>query len=415
MFETTSKTLPITKDMVRLAYRKVRSNKGSAGVDKESLEDFQKDLSGNLYKLWNRMASGSYFPKAVKEVAIPKANGGTRKLGIPTVSDRIAQQVIKTYLEPRLEMEFSENLYGYRPIKNAHQALEQVRKNVREYAWVLDIDIKNFFDEVDHDLLTKALDKHVEERWVKFYIKRWLETPIQKADGSMEAKQGKGTPQGGVISPLLANLYLHYVLDKWMELKYPEVSFVRYADDIVVHCNTEEQAKEILESIRERMAECRLRMNEEKTKIVYCVDYRRKKNHYQKQFDFLGFSFKPMTCLNKDKGLFTVYDCIISQKSQTKINEKWKELGFYRKSTLSMQQIAEMVNPIMRGVINYYGKFNYWRLRRVAEQFHYRLARWALKKYKRFKNSFKKAYRWIKEIKSSYEYLFCHWKLFKYL
>ena len=244
MFETESKTVPITKQMVKEAYRKVKANQGSAGVDKESLEEFQADLLNNLYKLWNRLSSGSYFPKTVREVSIPKANGGKRKLGIPTVSDRIAQQVIKSYVEPILEAVFEHNSYGYRPLKSAHQAIEAVAANVKQYAWVVDMDIKSFFDEVDHELLMKALDCHVEEKWVKMYIKRWLEASIQTQDGTLITKEGKGTPQGGVISPLLSNLYLHYVLDKWLVKHYPAVAFVRYADDVIVHCSSEQEAKQ---------------------------------------------------------------------------------------------------------------------------------------------------------------------------
>ena len=220
LFETKSKPIPITKDMVREAYRKVKANKGSAGVDAVSLKIFDENLSKNLYKIWNRMASGSYFPQPVKEVIIPKSNGGERKLGIPSISDRIAQEVVKTYLEPRFEAEFLPQSYGYRPNKSAHQALENVRDNVRQYAWVIDMDIKSFFDEVDHELLIKAVEKHVPENWARMYIKRWLETPIQTNDGLVQ-KQGQGTPQGGVISPLLANLFLHYVIDKWIEKTFP--------------------------------------------------------------------------------------------------------------------------------------------------------------------------------------------------
>ena len=224
LFGTESRTVPITKEMVRKAYKKVKSNQGSAGIDKESLEMYQANLLKNLYKLWNRLSSGSYFPQPVREVEIPKTNGGKRKLGIPTVSDRIAQEVIRSYLEPRLESQFHEHSYGYRPLKSAHQAVLQVQENVRKYAWVIDMDIKSFFDEVDHGLLMKALDKHVEEKWVKMYIKRWLECSSQSADGTLTTKEGKGTPQGGVISPLLSNLYLHYALDKWLHLKYPHIA-----------------------------------------------------------------------------------------------------------------------------------------------------------------------------------------------
>jgi group II intron reverse transcriptase/maturase len=278
LFETKSKPIPISKEMVRAAYRKVRSNKGSEGVDEEDLTQFKENLSKNLYKIWNRMASGSYFPKPVKEVIIPKANGGERKLGIPPVSDRIAQEVVKSYLEPRLEKVFLPNSYGYRPNKSAHQALAKVRENVRKYAWVIDMDIKSFFDEVDHELLMKAIDKHVPEKWVKMYIMRWLEAPVQTKEG-LVIKNGKGTPQGGVISPLLANLFLHYVLDKWIEKEYPTVTFVRYADDVVVHCVSEAQSQFILRAIKARLEACKLRLSEEKTKITYCQDYRRAKRN----------------------------------------------------------------------------------------------------------------------------------------
>ena len=246
LFETRSKPIPITKEMVRDAYRHVRSNKGSAGVDEEDLQKFEENLLPNLYKLWNRLSSGSYFPKPVKEVIIPKSGGGERKLGIPTVTDRIAQQVVKAFIEPRLESEFMANSYGYRPHKNAHQAIEQVRQNTRQYAWVVDMDISKFFDEVDHELLMKAVERHVSEKWVKMYIRRWLETPISTKEG-LVAKTGCGTPQGGVISPLLANLFLHYVLDKWIEKTFPTVAFVRYADDVIVHCISEQQSHYVLE------------------------------------------------------------------------------------------------------------------------------------------------------------------------
>ncbi len=304
LFETKSKTIPITKDMVREAYRKVRSNKGSAGVDEQDLNKFEENLSGNLYKLWNRMTSGSYFPQPVKEVIIPKSNGGERKLGIPTVSDRIAQEVIKTYLEPRLELVFSPSSYGYRPHKSAHQALEKVRENVRNYPWVIDMDIKSFFDEVDHELLLKAMERHVPEKWVILYIKRWLEAPVQ-TKAALVLKEGKGTPQGGVVSPLLANLFLHYVLDKWIEKTFPAVAFVRYADDAIVHCISEAQSKYILKAIKARLSDCKLQLSEEKTKIVYCEAYRRaKRKGYRKSFDFLGHSFKPMSKKSNRGGMF---------------------------------------------------------------------------------------------------------------
>jgi RNA-directed DNA polymerase len=413
MFETKSTTVPITKQMVREAYRKVKSNQGSAGVDKESLEMFEADLLNNLYKLWNRLSSGSYFPKPVREVMIPKANGNKRMLGIPTVSDRIAQQVIKAYLEPRLESEFLDNSFGYRPLKSAHQAVEAVRENVRQYAWVIDMDIKSFFDEVDHELLMKALDCHVEEKWVKMYIRRWLECSSQTKDGEIIPKDGKGTPQGGVISPLLSNLYLHYVLDKWLAKHYRQLAFVRYADDVVIHCKNEEEAQQMLVVIRQRLQECKLRLNEEKTKLVYCQDYRREKKNYKKKFDFLGFTFKPQSLASKRGGMFLGFDCSISQTAQSRIVMGWKKLNLHRQSTLTIQEIATRINPQMVGIIRYYGKFKKWALQKLMRHFHYRLAKWVLNKYKGLKGSLGKAYKWIKTIKVSYPNMFYHWTIYK--
>jgi len=418
LFETGSKTVPITKEMVRAAYRKVKSNNGSAGVDRESLEEFQQDLSGNLYKIWNRLASGSYHPQAVREVEIPKANGGKRKLGIPTVSDRIAQQVIKSYLEPRLESVFHKDSYGYRPLKGAHQAINQVRENVRTYSWVVDMDIKSFFDEVDHELLMKALDRHVAEKWVKMYIRRWLESPVQTKDGILIQKQGKGTPQGGVISPLLANLYLHYVLDRWLELHYPTVAFVRYADDVVVHCQSERQAQEVLQGIRTRLQECHLRLNETKTGIVYCKDYRKKeKKGYGNKFDFLGFSFQPMMYRSvRDSGnVFLGYGCEMSQKVITKVVTDWKQRKWHRQSHLSLQDIATRINTQMRGLINYFGGINSIGLHKLIRQLHFRIAKWAMNKYKRFRGHYGKAYKWLKEIKTSYPNMFYHWTVYNWI
>jgi RNA-directed DNA polymerase len=418
MFETRTSTVPVTKEMVKAAYRKVKANHGAAGIDKESLAMYQEDLLNNLYVLWNRLSSGSYFPKPLRSVSIPKSNGKQRTLGIPAVSDRIAQQVIKSYLEPRLEAHFHKNSYGYRPLKSAHQAVAAVQENVRSYAWVLDMDIKSFFDEVNHELLLKALDRHVEEKWVKMYLLRWLETPVQQADGTLIQKDGKGTPQGGVISPLLANLFLHYVLDKWIEKYYPQAAFVRYADDVIVHCRTEEEAKEVLAAIRLRLAECKLSLNEEKTKLVYCQDYRRvKKKSFGKKFDFLGFTFKPCSVASNRGGgsMFLGYGCAISQSAQTRIIQGWAKQNWHRRSSLTIQEIASEVNPQMRGIVRYYGKFKLWELRRLMLHFEFRLVKWVLNKYRKFKNSYTKAYQWIKELKKSYPAMFYYWTIFKHV
>lgn len=260
-----TKSVPISRPMVWEAYKKVRSNQGSAGVDQISRDEFEANRSKYLYKLWNRMASGSYFPPPVKEVEIPKKDGKVRKLGIPTIGDRVAQMVVKEYIEPRFEKIFSSNSYGYRPNRNAHQALESVRENCRKTDWVIDLDIKGFFDNIDHDKLLLAIEKHVSEKWCVLYIKRWLQMPVQTKSGELVQKLGKGTPQGGVISPLLANLFLHYAMDMWLENTHPTVSYVRYADDAILHCRNKAQAEEVLKTLNERMQSCRLELHPEKT------------------------------------------------------------------------------------------------------------------------------------------------------
>ncbi len=409
-----TKSIPISKQQIWLAYKKVKANQGSAGVDQISMEEFDAQRSKHLYKLWNRLASGSYFPPPVKEVEIPKKDGKVRKLGIPTIADRVAQMVVKEYLEARFEKIFSPNSYGYRPEKSAHQALEKVRQNCRKTDWVIDLDIKGFFDNIDHERLMLAVQKHVPEKWCLLYIQRWLTMPVQTKSGELIQKQGKGTPQGGVISPLLANLFLHYVLDKWLEKEYPQLSFVRYADDVIVHCYSEGQSLEVLNVIKNRLGQCKLRLSEAKTKIVYCQDYRRPKiKGYSKKFDFLGFTFKPRPKATKEGRMFLGYDCEISQKSQTRIIQKWKDLKFHKQSNIVIQDIANKLHLQTIGIARYYGYFKVWTLQRLFRNLENRLAKWVRNKYKAMKSSYSKAYKWLKSIRISYPTLFYHWQLFK--
>ena len=405
----TAKGIPITRSMVWHAYKKVRKNKGSGGVDGKTLKSYSEKLEDNLYKLWNRLTSGSYFPKAVKQVEIPKRDGRKRKLGIPTIDDRIAQQVIKDYLESRFERQFHENSYGYRPLKSAHQALEQVRQNVRKQDWVIDMDIKGFFDEVSHELLGKALKRHVSEKWVLMYINRWLTSPIKTESKELVYREGKGTPQGGVISPLLANLFLHYVFDKWLEQNYPSLSFVRYADDIIVHCNSEKQSEEVLQAIKDRMSECQLRLHETKTKIVHCKKYKMRSVSKTVKFDFLGFSFQPRPSATKEGRMFLGYDCAISQSSKNKIVSDIKSTKFQRWTYRSIEQIAEFFNAKILGWINYYGKFRKYKLYPLFRIFESRLIEWARRRYKRFNNSYIKASKWFYRYKKLNLKLFAHW------
>lgn len=401
--------------MVWSAYKKVRANKGSAGVDSVSMEEFDANRAKHLYKLWNRMASGSYFAPPVKEVEIPKKDGKIRKLGIPTISDRIGQMVVKEYIEPRLEKVFSTNSYGYRPNKNAHQALGSVRKNCWKTDWVIDLDIKGFFDNIDQDKLMLAVGKHMPEKWVQLYIRRWLAAPILTKSGELIIKSGKGTPQGGVISPLLANLYLHYGFDKWLERTDSTVNFTRYADDVIVHCNSKDHAEQTLKAIRQRLKEVGLELHPEKTKIVYCRDHRRQEEYPNVKFDFLGYSFQPRSTKSKTgSNMFLGFDCAISISSRKRIADKLGELEVESMSFKSIVGIAKQLNPMIRGWINYYGKFRISTLHKVFRLLNQRLVRWARKRYKRYKTSLKRGFQWLKRVQEQYPALFHHWQ-FKFL
>ena len=398
--------------MVWEAYKKVRASKGSAGVDSVSMEEFDANRSKYLYKLWNRMASGSYFPPPVKEVEIPKKDGKVRKLGIPTISDRVGQMVVKDYIEPRLEKEFSPNSYGYRPNKNAHQALESVRKNCWKTDWVIDLDIKGFFDNIDHHKLMLAVEKHVPEKWVQLYIKRWLNTPVLTKSGELVEKQGKGTPQGGVISPILANLFLHYALDKWLEKTDRTVKFARYADDAILHCHSKAHAEQVLNAVGERLNTCGLELHPDKTKLVYCRDFHRKGKYPDVKFDFLGYSFQPRSAKSKKTGkLFIGYDCAISISSRKRLADKLEELPIDSLSFKSIVGIAQHLNPMIRGWVNYYGKFRGYELSKVFRLLRNRLVRWARKRYKRYRTRLNKAFKWLDRVRKQYPNLFYHWQL----
>lgn len=407
-----TKSIPISRQMVWTAYKKVRANKGSAGVDSVSMQEFDANRSRHLYKLWNRMASGSYFPPPVKEVEIPKKDGKVRQLGIPTISDRIGQMVIKDYLEPRFEKIFSPNSYGYRPNRSAHQALETVRENCRRQNWVIDLDIKNFFNTIDHQKLMLAVRKHVPENWACLYLERWLEAPVLKTSGELQSKQGKGTPQGGVASPLLANLFLHYALDKWLEQTDVTVKYARYADDCILHCQSKAHAERILGAVNKRLESCGLELHPDKTKIVYCKDGRRRDVYPVVKFDFLGYSFQPRTTKSRKTGkLFLGYDCAISISSRKRLADKLEELKFERVTFKSIVGIAHYLNPMIRGWVNYYGRFRRSELSKVFRLLRIRLIRWARKRYKRYRTRLKHAYQWLDRVRKQFPYLFYHWKL----
>ena len=383
MNEEKTKSFAVSKEMVYESYLKVCSKDGAAGIDKETIEMFNKDLSRNLYKVWNRMSSGSYFPPAVRTVLIPKKQGGTRPLGIPTVSDRIAQGVVKDYLEPILEPLFNVNSFGYRPGRSQHDALAQCEHNCRQHSWVVDLDIKGFFDNISHEWMMKMLSHHTQDKWVLLYTERWLKAGIEQADNSITARI-KGTPQGGVISPLLANLYLHHAFDMWMSRHYPSNPFERFADDIIVHCNNKAEAEHLLSSIRQRLQGFKLELHPEKTKMVYCKNQKRKEDHEHNSFTFLSYSFQPRVKANrlyKDRK-FMVFDAAICCRAKAYIKQRIRDVFNPRNTTMSLEQVAIKVNPKIRGWLNYYSRFNAVIAGKVFEYLNGLIQRWIEEKFK---------------------------------
>lgn len=321
-----AKPFPVSKRQVWEAYKRVKANRGAAGIDGQTLAGFDENVTDNLYKLWNRMASGSYMPQAVRRVDIPKADGGVRPLGIPAVSDRIAQMVVKQILEPVLEPLFHADSYGYRPGKSAHQAIAQARKRCWKFDWVVEVDIKGFFDDIDHDLLLKTVQHHTQARWVVMYIERRLKAPVQMPDGAMLAR-GRGTPQGGVISPLLSNLFLHYAFDMWMQRQFPGVPFERYADDVVCHCHSQWQADALISGLRQRLAQCGLQLHPQKTRIVYCKDADRRGDYPETSFNFLGYTFRPRLSMNRWGKTFVNFSPAMSARAGKAIRQEVRRIA----------------------------------------------------------------------------------------
>jgi len=406
-----AKSYEISKRIVKEAYRRVKANRGAYGVDGQSLSDFEKRWKDNLYIIWNRMSSGSYFPPAVRGVEIPKKDGGKRLLGIPTVADRIAQMVVKMSLEPKVEPYFHKDSYGYRPKKSAEQALRVARKRCWRYDWVLDVDIRGFFDNLDHELLMKAVEKHTASKWERLYIKRWLKAPIEK-EGGIQEERVKGTPQGGVISPLLANLFLHYAFDQWMVRENPQNPFERYADDIVIHCRTEEEAKRLKEQLSRRMAECRLELHPEKTRIIYCKDGRRTRKYPNQSFDFLEYTFRPRQARSGRGKLFISFLPAVSKGAAKEMRQTIRGWRLHRRSHMGLTEIAEEINPIVRGWINYYGQFYRSALYSTLKQVDCYLVRWAKRKYKNLRTCHRQTWHWLQGIAKREPGLFAHWQMY---
>jgi group II intron reverse transcriptase/maturase len=397
------KSQPITRVMVWAAYKEVRSNKTSSGVDNMTWQWLEKNSQGELYKLWNRLTSGSYFPMPVQEVPIPKKDGGLRKLGVPTIVDRIAQQVVRAHLEKLAEPHFHNSSFGYRPKRGCHDAVRQSCSNCFNHDFVIDLDIKSFFDTIDHDKLIKAVEYFCKDRWVLLYVKRWLQCGIVQENGD-QIDRLTGTPQGGVISPLLANIFMHVCFDKWMEIHHPEKPFERYADDVVVHCKTEKQAKFVLKQINQRLINCKLTLHPVKTKIVNLRGSSIMK--YPKSYDFLGFTIKPQWCKLKTKSKL-MPSIFVSRKSEISIMEKFRKMQIHkRRSNISI--LAAELKPVIQGIINYYGKFSVGHLRFIWNNLNKRLMKWVQWEKGLYVMA---SVRWLKKKYKESPNLFPHWVL----
>lgn len=406
----TAKPFVIPKRLVWQAYLEVKSKRGAAGIDRESLEEFERNLKPNLYRIWNRMSSGSYFPPPVKAVPIPKKSGGTRILGVPTVSDRIAQTVVKLLLEPILEPVFDENSFGYRPGKSAHDAIALTRTRCWQYDWVVEFDIRGLFDNIDHALLMKALRHHCDCRWILLYVERWLTAPLQQQDGGLTARD-RGTPQGGVISPILANLFLHYAFDAWVRRTLPRIPFCRYADDGLLHCKSRRQAEFVMRAISERFRECGLEIHPDKSCIVYCKDQNRRGEEPRISFTFLGFTFRPRRCVDKKGRLHPNFLPAISRSAKREINGQIRSWHVQLKNDQSLADLSRLFNPILQGWNAYYGRFYPSALRQLWRNFNRYLVQWLRRKFKRFAHHWQRARTALDRYARAHPQLFIHWRL----
>lgn len=404
------KPFDISKRLVWRAWKRVKANKGAAGVDGVSIEEFEADLKDNLYKIWNRMSSGTYFPPPVRAVEIPKADGGTRVLGVPTVGDRVAQTVAALMLEPRTESIFHDDSYGYRPERGALDAVAKCRERCWSRSWVIDLDVRKFFDSVAWDLMLKAVEANVthEQRWIVLYVKRWLAAPIRTPKGRV-VERDRGTPQGSAISPVLANLFMHYAFDSWLEREFPTVAFERYADDAVVHCGTERQARKVLAALGTRMQQVGLALHPTKTKIVYCKDRNRRLDCENTSFTFLGYTFRARKAPTRDQSsMFSAFLPAASAdavKSMGAVIRSWR---LHLRTTTDLAELARWINPVVRGWMNYYGRFYRTEILPLLRRINTYLVRWARRRFKRLR-SFKKAQRWWKDLVARQPGMFAHW------
>lgn len=403
-----TKPFVISKEVVKIAFERVKANRGTYGIDKQSITEFEENLKDNLYKIWNRMSSGTYFPKPVKAVAIPKKNGGNRILGIPTVEDRIAQMVAKIYFEPNVEKIFHEDSYGYRPNKSAIQAIGVLRERCWKKDWVVDFDITGLFDNIRHDYLIEMVKRHTKEQWIILYIERWLKTPFKMQDGTI-VERIAGTPQGGVISPVLANLFLHYVFDDFMSKEFPNIRWVRYADDGALNCVSIKQAKYIIKVLDKRFKTFGLELNLSKTKIVYCKDNNRKGAYENQKFDFLGYTFRSRVARKKNEEIFIGFLPAMSDKAQKEIKRKIRDWRIQDMAHQNLKDIAERINKQVQGWINYYTQYYKTGIYKVLRYINRCLIKWVVRKFKKI-CSRKRATKWLNKIAKTNSNIFAHWK-----
>ena len=406
--KSSAKPFEISKWEVWQAYEKVKANKGAPGVDDVDLAAFETDLKNNLYRIWNRMSSGSYFPPPVRAVEIPKPHGGgTRVLGVPTIADRIAQTVVAGRLEEKVEPIFHPDSYGYRRGRSPLDAVETCRARCWKYDWVIDLDVAKFFDSVSWELVVKAVAAHTDLPWVLLYVKRWLAAPMQQPDGTLQPRD-RGTPQGSAVSPVLANLFLHYAFDAWMARNFPGVPFERFADDAVVHCVSKRQARQVLAALQNRMVEVGLRLHPDKTRVVYCQDANRRGSAEHTSFTFLGYTFRARGARNRNGVVFTSFLPAVSKDALTKMGQVVRRWRLHRRTDLNFADLARMINPIVRGWMNYYGAFYPSALSTLLARINTYLMRWVRKKYKRLRPARKARERW-EYVTTTYPRYFAHW------